>query len=402
MPHSLRSATVGRSAPWSRGGGAAVEHALGRIRPGDVLYIEKGRYAGRVAVLTIANRKGSLKLQAITTQRTTVALSPPDFPEPPRVLGHVDLPTPFAPNRQSFQREVVRSLERVRLGPREERRREQYEHPAAEHHAAQHHAAEHHAAGDNGHAVERDPDLAERLVAAAQAERLARDVDDLKLRVKGRSQSIARQFDRVLRILEGWGYVDGWQLTDAGGCLARTFHESDLLVVECLTEGLLDDLDPAALAGLVSVFTYEHRTAEPPPAPWFPSPMVRKRWQRIDAISDELQDEEQQAGLTPHRAPDPTFLAIAFAWSAGEAFADVVESEELSGGDFVRNIKQLIDLLRQLALIAPKPATRRTAAVAAESLFRGVIASSSTVGVVADEDIPAELERELVHDDSPG
>ena len=130
--------------------------------------------------------------------------------------------------------------------------------------------------------------------------------------------------------------------------------------------------------------------------------MVRKRWQRINAISDELQDEEQQAGLTPHRAPDPTFLAIAFAWSAGEAFADVVESEELSGGDFVRNIKQLIDLLRQLALIAPKPATRATAAAAAESLFRGVIASSSTVGVVADDDIPAELEPELVHDDSPG
>ena len=365
------------------GGGAAVEHALGRIRPGDVLYIEKGRYAGRVAVLTVANRKGSLKLQAITTQRTTVALSPPDFPEPPRVLGHVELPTPFAPNRQSFQREVVRALERVRLGPRDERRREQYEHEAA---------------GGHGHAVERDPDLAERLVAAAQAERLGRDVDDLKLRVKGRSQSIARQFDRVLRILEGWGYVDGWQLTDAGECLARTFHESDLLVVECLTEGLLDDLEPAALAGLVSVFTYEHRSAEPAPPPWFPSPMVRKRWQRINAISHELQDEEQQAGLTPHRTPDPTFLAIAFAWSAGDAFADVVESEELSGGDFVRNIKQLIDLLRQLALIAPKPATRRTAAAAAESLFRGVIASSSTVSVVADEDLPAEL----VHDDSPG
>ena len=117
------------------------------------------------------------------------------------MLGHVDLPTPFAPNRQSFQREVVRSLERVRLGPRDEQRREQFVHDAAGD------------GGDGGHAIERDPDLAERLVAAAQAERLGRDVDELKLRVKGRSQSIARQFDRVLRILEGWGYVDGWRLT---------------------------------------------------------------------------------------------------------------------------------------------------------------------------------------------
>ena len=57
----------------------------------------------------------------------------------------------------------------------------------------------------------------------------------------------------------------------------------------------------------------------------------------------------------------------------------MVEDEELSGGDFVRNVKQLIDLLRQLALLAPSPDTRATAAEAAERLFRGVVAASSTV-----------------------
>ena len=300
------------------GGGAAVEHALGRIRPGDVLYIEKGRYAGRVAVLTVANRKGGVKLQAITSQRTTVALSAPDFPEPPRVLAKVELPTPFAPNRQSFQREVVRALERARLGPRDAAHRDGNGHRAEERIRAT-------------HAVEDDPDLAARLTAAVQADRVGRDVDDLKVRVKGRSQSIARQFDRVLRILEGWGYVDGWSLTPAGECLARTFHESDLLVVECLMEGALDGLEPAALAGLVSVFTYEHRSPEPAPAPWFPSGVARARWKQIESTSKELRDEEEQAGLTPHRPPDPTFVAVAYAWCAGEAFADVVEAEELSG-----------------------------------------------------------------------
>ena len=50
---------------------------------------------------------------------------------------------------------------------------------------------------------------------------------------------------------------------------------------------------------------------------------------------------------------------MAYAWAAGESFAEVVEAEELSGGDFVRNIKQLIDLLRQIAEGAPEPATRR-------------------------------------------
>ena len=208
------------------------------------------------------------------------------------------------------------------------------------------------------HPVEDDPELDDRLKAAAQAERVAREVEELRQRVRGRSQSIARDFDRVLRVLENWGYVDGWSLTDAGEILARTFHECDLLIVECLRQGLLDDLDPAALAGLVSVFVYEHRSPEPPPTPWFPSPTVRKRWQRIAEISYELRGHRGGGrALSVHRPPDPTFVAVAFAWAAGEGFAEVVEAEELSGGDFVRTMKQLIDLLRQLALVAPERAT---------------------------------------------
>jgi ATP-dependent RNA helicase HelY len=82
-----------------------------------------------------------------------------------------------------------------------------------------------------------------------------------------------------------------------------------------------------------------------------------------------------------HRRPDPTFLAIAYAWAAGEGFAEVVEEEELTGGDFVRTVKQLIDLLRQLAIIAPVDATRRCADQAAEALFRGVVAASSAVEI---------------------
>ena len=42
----------------------------------------------------------------------------------------------------------------------------------------------------------------------------------LERRIQGRTESLARQFDRVLRVLEAWGYVDGWSLTEAGEQLA--------------------------------------------------------------------------------------------------------------------------------------------------------------------------------------
>ena len=134
----------------------------------------------------------------------------------------------------------------------------------------------------------------------------------------------------------------------------------------------------------MSVFTYEHRSSEPPPAPWFPSAKVRKRWLAIEALAKELNEVEEEAGLTLTRLPDPTFLAVAYAWAAGEGFAEVVEDEELSGGDFVRNVKQLIDLLRQLAEVAPLADTRQAAASAHEGLFRGVVAASAAVDVDAD------------------
>ena len=120
--------------------------------------------------------------------------------------------------------EVVHRLERAEVLPHSRRRRRGVE--AAE--RALH-----------DHPVEDDPDLADRLKAAAQAERVSREVDELRQRMRGRSQSISRDFDRVLRILDSWGYVDGWSLTDAGQILARTFHECDLLIVECLRQGLL-------------------------------------------------------------------------------------------------------------------------------------------------------------------
>jgi ATP-dependent RNA helicase HelY len=62
---------------------------------------------------------------------------------------------------------------------------------------------------------------------------------------------------------------------------------------------------------------------------------------------------------------------------AGEGFAEVVADEELTGGDFVRTTKQLVDLLRQLALVAPDAETRASAAAAAAAAYRGVVADSS-------------------------
>jgi ATP-dependent RNA helicase HelY len=166
--------------------------------------------------------------------------------------------------------------------------------------------------------------------------------------------------------------------------LSRLNTECDLVVTEALRIGLLDGVDPPALAAIVSSFVYERRGPdgdEPMPPRRWPAPVVRKRVAEIERIWRDLNLTERDQRLRETRRPDPGFTAAIHAWAQGDDLADILEDEEMTGGDFVRNVKQVIDLLRQLAEVAPEPETAATAHAAADRCRRGVVAASSTVTI---------------------
>ena len=82
-------------------------------------------------------------------------------------------------------------------------------------------------------------------------------------------------------------------------------------------------------------------------------------------------------------------MAMAHGWAKGDDLDAVIADEDISGGDFVRNAKQLIDLLRQVGEVAADPVTAEAARDAAERLFRGVVAASSVVGTDSPSASPA-------------
>jgi ATP-dependent RNA helicase HelY len=240
--------------------------------------------------------------------------------------------------------------------------------------------------------------------AAGQVERFERELAEIVNRVDGHNRSLGREFDRVVDVLTRRGYISQserhgdqqWSLTAKGTMLASVFHESDLLIAECLSFGYLDDVDAPALAGLLSTFVYEHRSPEPPAPPWFTNDLARKRWRSIQAASEDLAADEQSSELGVHRAPDPGFFAAAHAWTAGHELGTVVGDEELTGGDFVRTMKQLIDLARQVADVAPSSATRDVAREVATLAFRGIVADGTLSGVDEEVDDAEGSETELV------
>jgi ATP-dependent RNA helicase HelY len=345
---------------------SGVVAALERVKPGDVIMVSGGKSAGRVAVISTANRRGDdVRIGALTPERRYLTLSARDFRFPPRPVGRIDLPVPYSPRNPVFRREVAQALARLRPSQ-----------PVVEKHGR---GAD--AGTPQDHPVTECPDLRRHLRAAERAERLEKDRRRLDRRIQSRTESLGHQFDRVLRVLETWGYVDGWSLTEGGDMLARIYHECDLLVAEALRAGVFDDLDATGVAALASTFTYETRRPDGrPEEPWFPSPRLKRRWSQLETMATELNMAEEEAGLPLTRRPDPGFVAHAHGWAAGEELSEVIVDEVISGGDFVRNVKQLIDLVRQLGQMSPEPATAKAARDAADRLFRGVVAASSVIG----------------------
>ncbi|HEX5366032.1 MAG TPA: DEAD/DEAH box helicase, partial [Acidimicrobiales bacterium] len=246
----LRAEAPGPTRGTDRG---AVAASVARLAPGDV--VDVGRR--RLAVLSVAQRKGGdVRLRAVDARGTPVTVTLDDMGGPAERLARIEVPRPYRPKDRAFQRQLAEALARTHpVHPR----------PAS--------------AGPDGpvrpspaeaHPVHACPDRDRHLRALAHAERARRELADMRREVHSRTGSLARRFDRVLRLMEAWGYLAGWSLTPRGHVLARTYHECDLLVAETVTSGLVDGLDPASLAGLLSCFTYEHRGPGEPPPPWFP------------------------------------------------------------------------------------------------------------------------------------
>ncbi len=186
------------------------------------------------------------------------------------------------------------------------------------------------------------------------------------------SVSLTTQLDQRLTVLEERGFVDGWRLTGPGQVLASIYHESDLLVADGLGRGVFDGLGPAALAGVASALSFETRRqgeAVRPPR----SPVVAERLAELGAMAASLRADERRLGLRRTRAPDPGLARAVVAWAGGEGLDSVLREAEVAPGDFVRNVRQLIDLLRQLAETAPQPGTREDAGLAVSLLRRGVV-----------------------------
>ena len=203
---------------------------------------------------------------------------------------------------------------------------------------------------------------------AERADRLIRENEGLLARVDSRTNVIAKTFDRVTQVLAKLDYLAGDQVTATGKMLSKIYAESDLAIAETIKSGLLEKLSDIEIAAVLSVFLFESRKPEPPK---IPNSQVQDALKEVVSIWSRLHNLETEYDVKTQKEPDFGFCWMAFRWGGGHGLNSVLRNSDLSVGDFVRSIKQLIDLLNQVA--GAKPELRDKCLSAIKKLDRGVV-----------------------------
>jgi ATP-dependent RNA helicase HelY len=313
--------------------------------------------------VVVSSRDG--KPTVLAQDRQFFRLTGRDFEEPPQVLTRIPLPKSGSVRNPRFRRDVAARLVALDVKTGGGRRRGQAN-PKVEREAARLEALA------EAHPSRRCPERAKHERWATRASELQRRLGGVERRIRVRTETLARQFDRVLSVLVALGYVDDWSLTTKGRTLTRIYGEGDLLVGEALEAGLLDELRPSEVVALLSSVIYEGRERVPLSGE-MPTAETKERYERLQRLWRKVRRTEDEHQVQLCRELEAGFATPIYHWAEGEPLDEILAETEMAPGDFIRNCKQLVDLLRQIEEVAV-PETAAQVRAGREAILRGVVA----------------------------
>jgi ATP-dependent RNA helicase HelY len=356
--------------------------SLAALKPGDVIIVPTGRRSGVAVVIDPGvSERDEPRPTVLLLDRQVKKLSVVDFPAPVEPLERIRIPKLFNPRSANSRRDLAGKLKDAVGDVRVDRPRK-----------ARSGNGEDEVVLELRRAIRQHPchGCADREQHARWAERyhrLAKETRGLERRVESRTNSIAREFDRVCAILARLGYLttddDTATVTDAGRMLQRLYNDMDLVAAECLRQGLWVGLSVPELAACASVLVFESRQPDDAMPPRIPGGRVREVLAETVTLWGQLSQLEAEERVSFLREPDLGFAQAAFRWASGQRLESVLHDADLQAGDFVRWCKQLADLLGQIADAAGAHGgpegieLAATARSAVDAVKRGVVSFSS-------------------------
>ncbi|MBF6148590.1 RNA helicase [Nocardia nova] len=352
--------------------GAAVE-SLTSLRRGDVVAIPTGRRQGLAVILEPDASPGDPRPLVLTADTWAGRVSAADFPTPAQPLGRMRLPRHVDHRTARARRDLASALRSTGIAVPGRGRRGGRARAADDRELATLRRAL------RAHPAHSRPDREQLARLGERYNRLERETESMRQKVAATTNSLARTFDRIVALLSERGYVDAGEVTADGRRLARIYTEADLVVAECLRQGLWRGLGAAELAGVVSVLVFESRQEGGYLGPSGPTEPVRRAVGATIGVWSQLRTDEAKYKLPPTREPDLGFVTGIYKWARGDGLAESLlasgdQGSALSAGDFVRWCRQVIDLLDQIHQTADDTEIAATAAKSVRAIRRGVVA----------------------------
>lgn len=175
------------------------------------------------------------------------------------------------------------------------------------------------------------------------------DLVKMQNKIGNRTSSLGRQFKQISGLLKERDYItEDNLLTPSGVVLSKIYAECDLLIAESIKRGFLNDLTNAELAAILSVFVYEGKQIQDGYTTSVPTQKVKRVLSEIESLLVELQMDEASRNIAKTRGIDASFAIAIHDWVCRVNLDTVLEESNLAPGDFVRWVKQILDLSNQL------------------------------------------------------
>ncbi len=344
--------------------------SLEKLKKGDVIVVPAGKFAGPAVILDPGLSDHGHRPLVVTATRQSKRLAIPDFPVPVEPVGRIRLPKGFDGRNPHLRKQVADSVRQAVADLPLSVTRPRLEKASAD--PAVIDAVSTLRDRMRSHPCHGCSDREDHARWTERYFKLQRDTETLARRVERRTNTVAREFDRVCEVLDALRYLDGDRVTDRGRGLMRIYSDLDLVAAEALREGMWDELSPSQLASVLSVLVFEARRPDesPPRVPGGPITTTIEAMQRLWAELERLEKDHKLAFL---RAPDAGFAWTAYRWAEGDSLDEVLTRADLTAGDFVRQMKQLVDFAGQIADAAGDSPVRKTARAAIDLLRRGIV-----------------------------
>lgn len=169
-----------------------------------------------------------------------------------------------------------------------------------------------------------------------------------------------------------YGYLENDYPTAKGKTTSQIRSENELFLAEIIFSGVLENLTPSQLAGVICAITTEEIRMEIPYIPF--SEPVRKTLNQIRNIKRKLEKVQSKYDIEAPLNINPYFSSLIELWVEGAEWETVSEQIEIGEGDIVRAFKRVVDVLRQLTTIDNVPeALVFTAREAIEKILRAPV-----------------------------